>query len=53
MEQTNIDVLGINFLVEVSNQQVTGASLHVSSEFLASPWYKDIIYVLKNLQVPP
>jgi hypothetical protein len=27
MARTNFDVLGINFLVEVSNQQVRGLSL--------------------------
>ena len=25
----------------------------ISEDFLASPWYRDIIYVLKNLQAPP
>ena len=25
----------------------------ISDDFLAPPWYKDAIYVLKNLQAPP
>ena len=25
----------------------------ISDDFLASPWYRDVIYVLKNLQAPP
>ena len=25
----------------------------ISQDFLASPWYRDIVYVIKNLQAPP
>lgn len=25
----------------------------ICDDYLASPWYKDVIYVLKNLQAPP
>jgi hypothetical protein len=41
MAQSNCDVLGINFIADLSKK------------LLDSPWYDDIIYVLINIQAPP
>ena len=53
MAQSNHEALGINSFesdVDTSAQQEEGK---VHPDFLASPWYKDIVYVLLNLQAPP
>ena len=45
--------MGINFskpCIDIIAQQEEG---QVHLDFLASPWYKDIVYVLLNLQAPP
>ena len=52
MTQSNCDVLGVNlpdYGQSASNhiEQIT-----IFPDFLASPWYKDIIYVLHNLLEP-
>jgi hypothetical protein len=50
MTQTNLDVLGINFLSGFSGQMDDSASeLQVLPNFSSSNWYKDIIYVLQHL----
>jgi hypothetical protein len=45
--------LGINFIVDLSKISEEETIPHVSQKFLDSPWYADIIYVLRNLQSPP
>ena len=47
---TNVDInfLNISIVVEEDHQKPD-----VSEDFLESPWYKDVIYVLKDLQAPP
>ena len=53
MTKTNFDVPGINFLSSFSGEmenQVT--NLQVLPSFQTSLWYKDIIFVLQNLQAP-
>ena len=53
MTWVNLDVLGINFLSTFSRQMDDPTSdLQVLPNFSSSPWYKDIIYVLKHLQAP-
>ena len=44
----DINVLDICTVAEEDHQKPD-----VSEDFLASPWYKDVIYVLKKLQAPP
>eukprot|EP00253_Pinus_taeda_P032952 PITA_32952 len=45
--------LDINLIVAMSNENEEGSSIQVSEIFSLSPWYSDIIYVLKNLSPPP
>jgi hypothetical protein len=53
MAQSNCDVLGINFIADLSTNSEEETVPQVSQKFLDSPWYVDIIYVLRNLQAPP
>jgi hypothetical protein len=53
MAQSNCDVLGINFIVDLSENPQEETVPQVSQKFIDSPWYADIIYVLRNLQAPP
>jgi hypothetical protein len=53
MEQTNCELLGINFVVDLSVDLEEEKVPRVSQKFLDSLWYADIIYVLRNLQAPP
>jgi hypothetical protein len=53
MAQSNCDVLGINFIADLSTNSEEETVPQVSQKFLDSPWYADIIYVLRNLQAPP
>jgi hypothetical protein len=53
MVQSNCDVLGINFIVVLSENPQEEAVPRVSQKFIDSPWYANIIYVLRNLQAPP
>lgn len=51
MIQENFDVLGINFLSSFSRETENHITdLQVLPSFQSSLWYKDIIYVLQNLQ---
>jgi hypothetical protein len=45
--------LGINFIVDLSENSEEETIPQISQRFLDSPWYVDIIYVLRNLQAPP
>ena len=52
MAQSGVDDVDINFkdvsiVFEQSHQEP-----EICDDYLASPWYKDAIYVLKNLQAP-
>lgn len=53
MTQAGMEESEVNFLevYELSEQVQQGSD--ISPDFWASPWYKDIIYVIKNLQAPP
>jgi hypothetical protein len=53
MAQTYSELLGINFIVDLSVYSEEEKVPQVSQKFLDSPWYDDIIYVLRNLQAPP
>jgi hypothetical protein len=52
MAQTNCGLLGINFNADLSANSEEEKVPQVSQKFLESPWYADIIYVLRNLQAP-
>ena len=49
MSQSNCELLGINFIVDLSTYLEDEKAPWVSQKFLDSPWYDDIIYVLRNL----
>ena len=53
MTEAGVEDIDINFLdiCDISDQ--THQEPEISEDFLASPWYRDIIYVIKNLQAPP
>jgi len=53
MAESNLHALDINLIVVVSDQHEEGTLVQVSKMFTLSPWYSDIIYVLKNLSPPP
>jgi hypothetical protein len=53
MAQSNCDDLGINFIVDLIENPKEETTVQVSEKIIDSPWYRDIIYVLKNLQAPP
>lgn len=53
MTQPNIDFLELNLSYTNSNSIVQNDEKDINSDYLASPWYVDVIYVLKNLQEPP
>jgi hypothetical protein len=53
MVQLNCEVIGIKFIVDLSENPQEETTSQVSQRFIDSPWYTDIIYVLKNLQAPP
>ena len=53
MSQSNCEVLGINFFESCSENVAQVEERKVHLNFIASFWYKDIIYVLQNLQAPP
>jgi len=45
--------MDINLITAMSDENEGGMSIQVSEMFALSPWYSDIIYVLKNLSPPP
>jgi len=53
MARSNCDVLGINFIVDLSESSKEDTVPQISQKFLHFPWYFDLIYVLRNLQAPP
>ena len=52
MTQSNYDALEINMMEIDSASVIVSNQLEVCPDFLASMWYKDIIYVLQNFQAP-
>ena len=50
MTSSNCESLQINFLSHQSDQ--LGTVIEVMIDFVTSPWYSDIVYVLRNLQAP-
>ena len=50
MANSNFETLQINFISHQANQLDT--EVEVMVDFVASPWYSDIVYVLCNLQAP-
>jgi hypothetical protein len=53
MVQSNCDVLGINFITDLSENPQEETTSQVSEKFIDSPWYTDIIYLLMNLHALP
>ena len=53
MVEIGVNDVDINFLDICTVAEEGHQKPDVSKDFLASPWYKDVIYVLKNLQAPP
>ena len=53
MTQPSIDFLESNLSNTNSNSNFQNDEKDTNPDYLASPWYVDIIYVLKNLQAPP
>ena len=53
MAQYNYDALDINLLDDDLSSSTHSEQVKICLDFLASPWYKDIIYVLRHLQAPP
>lgn len=53
MAQTNYELLGINFIADLSEvAEEEKATPQISQKFFDSTWYADIIFVLKILQDP-
>ena len=52
LEKSNFHALDINMLHALDDQEEL-ATPPVDEEFLNSPWYVDILYVLSNLNAPP
>ena len=50
MTDSHCDCLQLNFLSCQSGQEEV--KVQVKPEFLTSPWYVDIVFVLQNLQPP-
>ena len=53
MAESNLHALDINMIAAMSDENEEGMSIHVSKMFSLSPWYTDIIYVLKTLSPLP
>jgi hypothetical protein len=49
MAHTNCDLLGINFIADLSVDSEEERVPQVSQKFIDSQWYADIIYVLRDL----
>ncbi len=53
MVESNLHALDINLIVAMSEDEDGGSLIQVSEMFLKSPWYSDIVYVLKHISPPP
>jgi hypothetical protein len=52
MVQSDCDTVGINFITDLSENPQEETIAQVSLDFVDSSWYRDIIYVIRNLQAP-
>ena len=52
MAQSNHEVLGINSFESCIDTNAQQEEEQIHPDFLASPWYRDIVHVLLNLQAP-
>ena len=52
MAQSGIDDVDITFMDVITIYEQSHQESQICDDYLASPWYKDVIYVLKNLQAP-
>ena len=52
MTQSNYEALGVNFFEHCTDIMAQQEEEQVHSYFFASPWYKDIVHVLLDLQAP-
>ena len=52
MAHSNCEALGINFFEPCTKMISQEEEMQVHPDFIASSWYKDIIYVLHKLQAP-
>lgn len=53
MAESNLHTLDINLIAAMSDENEEVSSIQVSEMFSLSPWYSDIIHVLKNLSPTP
>ena len=53
MVESILHALDINLIAAISDENEEISSIQVSEMFALSPWYSDIIYVLKNLSPSP
>jgi len=53
MTQSNHEGLGFNSFESCIDTSAQQEEEQVHPDFLASPWYKDIVHVLMSLQAPP
>jgi hypothetical protein len=53
MAQSDCDVTVMNFIADLSEYPQEQNIVQVSQQFIDSPWYSYIIYVLENLHAPP
>ena len=53
MAQLGVHNVDINFMDVTTTSENNHQELEIFDDFLASPWYRDVIYVLRNLQAPP
>jgi hypothetical protein len=49
MAQSDCDAVGMNFIADLSECPQEEKTAHMPQQFIDSPWYVDIIYVLENL----
>jgi len=52
LAESNFQALGINQVNDETNVEQENSGLQISDESIESSWYKDIVYVLRNLQCP-
>ena len=53
MAQSNYEVLGVDVFDLCLENVAQVEERKVHSDFIASSWYRDIVYVLQNPQAPP
>ena len=53
MAQSGVQDVDINFMYVTTTSENSHQEPEIYDDFLASPWYRDVIYVLKNMQAPP